>query len=378
MAKGWTDEELAASVDAYNAMARMEAEGRSYNKAQVYRDLADRFKRSPGSFEYRMQNISAIYNELGLPWIAGLKPADHIGSDMKLRLLQLLQKHVGGQTAVTFKHGKQRTWELILDAIGALNDSASRRAVRDWIVTRHPTYNVKNLVDLEMLSVNSPSRTSYHQNAHPRMTNTGSSYDRLFKVGQGRAARFELYDPEIHGIWEIYADPNAGNRQGMSVRIYAGPVALGLAKADLQEDEVGGFSPQNVVDARRKVLAEIHRRQGQTTFRESLRKAYEGRCAITGCQLMPILEAAHIHPYKGLHTNVISNGLLLRADVHTLFDLYLIAIDVPAMTIAIAPELTKTEYSQLAGKSVFIPANSADRPSVTALEWHRSLCSWAN
>ena len=55
-------------------------------------------------------------------------------------------------------------------------------------------------------------------------------------------------------------------------------------------------------------------------FRDALIGAYAGRCAITGCSVLDILEAAHITPYLGPDTNHVTNGLLLRADLHTLFD----------------------------------------------------------
>lgn len=376
MSNGWNDEELAASVEAYRAMAEMEAAGQRYNKAQIYRDLGEKFGRSAKAFEYRMQNISALYDELGMPWIQGLKPAVNVGADMKPRLMRLIQQAPSAPQQGQFKHGDKRTWELALDAIAALNDSAGRLEVRDWLWANYPTYNENNLVDLEMLSVNSPSRTSYGQNAAPRKTNTGSIYDRLFKVGNGSTARFEPYSPEVHGIWEIYPDPNSGNRNGMSIRRVDDPIAAGLAKATEELESAGAFSPRNVEDARHKVLAEIVRRQGQPGFRKALLSAYDNACAITGCPLFSVLEAAHVHPYKGAHTNVTSNGLLLRTDIHTLFDLYLIAIDSATMTVLVSPELTGTEYAELAGKPIRIPPRPVDRVSIEALDWHRSRCSW--
>ncbi|MDZ7808966.1 MAG: HNH endonuclease signature motif containing protein [Arhodomonas sp.] len=56
--------------------------------------------------------------------------------------------------------------------------------------------------------------------------------------------------------------------------------------------------------------------EARPRFGETLIEAYEGRCAITGCNMLDVLEAAHIHPYRGDATNHPSNGLLLRADLH--------------------------------------------------------------
>ncbi|RJG10687.1 HNH endonuclease [Massilia cavernae] len=96
--------------------------------------------------------------------------------------------------------------------------------------------------------------------------------------------------------------------------------------------------------------------------------AYDGRCAITQCPIRPILEAAHVTPYLGPQTNAISNGLLLRADIHTLWDLRLIAIDPNLMTVCISPTLQDPSYQVLAGKSAYQPAVPASRVSPLALE----------
>jgi 5-methylcytosine-specific restriction enzyme A len=131
------------------------------------------------------------------------------------------------------------------------------------------------------------------------------------------------------------------------------------------------FNPSSLVDARERALAEIVRRRGQTAFRQSLLRAYGGRCAMTGCDAEEALEAAHIHPYLGAQTNRVENGLLLRADVHTLFDLGLVAVDSAAMTSVLAGSLMGTQYAVLAGRRLTLPATLADRPSAAALDWHR-------
>lgn len=276
-----------------------------------------------------------------------------------------------------FKHGDKRTWELALDAVAALGGNVRLQDALTWIQSRYPDYNDKNLgADLAMLSVNSPSRTSYSQNTKPRRTDQGGQFDRLFKVGDGRGVAFELYDPPQHGVWEIYPDEASGNRHGMGVRLAVDPVATGLADAVQEAEQAGAFDAKNVEDARMRVLVGIVRRQGQPAFRKALIDAYGGTCAITGCNLTAILEAAHVHPYKGDHTNVVSNGLLLRTDIHTLFDLRLIAVDPETLTVLVAPELEGTEYAQLRGRALGSVKQIAQRVSVDALNWHRSRCSW--
>jgi len=60
----WSDKELSAAVDAYRHLEAKLRQGEKVNKKQVYRDLSERFGRSPGAWEYRMQNISHVLHEL--------------------------------------------------------------------------------------------------------------------------------------------------------------------------------------------------------------------------------------------------------------------------------------------------------------------------
>jgi hypothetical protein len=275
-----------------------------------------------------------------------------------------------------YKHGEKRTWELALDAVTAL-DSASPQEALAWIVSQYPDYNEKNLgADLAMLSVNSPSRTAYSQNVRPRRTDQGSEFDRLFKVGTGQGVRYELYDPAQHGVWEIFPDGSAGNRSGVSIRLVVDPTMEALSEAAELADASGDFDANDVEDARKRAMMAIVRRQGQPAFRKMLLEAYGDACAITGCNLPQVLEAAHVHPYKGDHTNVVSNGLLLRADIHTLFDLRLIAIDPDTLTVLVSPNLDGTEYAQLKGRALRSSSQGSLRISKDALAWHRSGCGW--
>ncbi len=130
------------------------------------------------------------------------------------------------------------------------------------------------------------------------------------------------------------------------------------------------FDPSDVYDGRTRVLAEVARRQGQMKFREQLLKAYEGRCAITGTVVPAVLEAAHITPYLGQITNHVTNGLLLRADIHTLLDLHLIRIDPDKLTVHLAESLRATEYEQYEGQKILLPSRKSERPSIAALKKH--------
>ncbi|MGF6444350.1 HNH endonuclease [Paraburkholderia youngii] len=145
------------------------------------------------------------------------------------------------------------------------------------------------------------------------------------------------------------------------------PLERELSAVRGQVERTGGFSPHDLEDARHRTLVAIVQRQGQGRFRDDLLRAYGGKCAISMCNVPAVLEAAHIIPYKGRHTNHPSNGLLLRADLHTLFDLNLLAIAPDAKSVVIAPELRTTEYGLLHGKQLRMPAEVSDRPNEDAL-----------
>lgn len=120
--------------------------------------------------------------------------------------------------------------------------------------------------------------------------------------------------------------------------------------------------PMSDRDARTRVLREIALRRGQVAFRRQLLAAYDHRCAITGETAEQVLEAAHIKRHRGEHTNVVRNGLLLRSDVHTLFDLNLLGID-PLGRVVISEVMKGTSYWALHGKLARLPVASRSRPS---------------
>lgn len=128
-------------------------------------------------------------------------------------------------------------------------------------------------------------------------------------------------------------------------------------------DDLESFDPTDLEDGRRRINRMVVLRQGQRAFRDALMDAYGRRCAITGCTIGDILEAAHISPYLGAHTNHVTNGLLLRADIHTLFDRGVIKVDEHCRIIA--PQHIK-EYYGLPEK-IEPPQNPMHKPNRTAL-----------
>ena len=121
--------------------------------------------------------------------------------------------------------------------------------------------------------------------------------------------------------------------------------------ADEAEDSILGdtdsYSPDER-DRRPIIERQIRERRGQSRFRNDLRSRYGDQCLVTRCSALAVVEAAHISPYRGEEDNHVENGLLLRSDIHTLFDLDLLGINPEDLRVELHPNI-KSEYSQFAG-----------------------------
>jgi putative restriction endonuclease len=115
-------------------------------------------------------------------------------------------------------------------------------------------------------------------------------------------------------------------------------------------------------------------RLGQQAFQAVVLSAYERRCAISGSKIRPVLQAAHIRPVADGGEHRLDNGLLLRSDVHTLFDRGYLGVD-PGYRLHVSPRLREEfgngdQFYARAGQPIALPARRADRPHAEFLEWH--------
>lgn len=115
-------------------------------------------------------------------------------------------------------------------------------------------------------------------------------------------------------------------------------------------------------------------RLGQGTFRVLVTDAYNRACAVTGEHSLPVLEAAHIKPYAAEGPHLVSNGLLLRSDLHRLFDQGYMTVT-PNHRIKVSERLrldyqNGRTYYPFDGRSVALPAATEERPSPDFLLWH--------
>jgi len=114
-------------------------------------------------------------------------------------------------------------------------------------------------------------------------------------------------------------------------------------------------------------------RSGQPRFRANLLRLYGGTCPVTGSQVEPLLEAAHIVPYSVERSYRVTNGVPLRSDIHTLFDRHLLTIG-PQGVIRVSRALLGTEYWQYDGQPMRVqPEDVNHRPGADALAYHNRL-----
>jgi putative restriction endonuclease len=120
-------------------------------------------------------------------------------------------------------------------------------------------------------------------------------------------------------------------------------------------------------------------RLGQGAFRVLVTDAYQRRCAVTGERTLPVLEAAHILPFALKGPNAVNNGLLLRSDLHKLFDLGYVTVT-SDFHLEVSPRLREEwqngrDYYAYHGKELRCrPADALNLPNRTYLEWHNENC----
>jgi putative restriction endonuclease len=115
-------------------------------------------------------------------------------------------------------------------------------------------------------------------------------------------------------------------------------------------------------------------RLGQATFRIAVLDAYSRACAVTEEHSLPALEAAHIRSYANDGPHEIRNGLLLRADLHRLFDTGYVTVT-PDLRLEVGRRLREhykngRSYYPLHGAAIHPPAATPHRPDKAFLEWH--------
>jgi putative restriction endonuclease len=166
------------------------------------------------------------------------------------------------------------------------------------------------------------------------------------------------YDSETGGGRELW-DAVADRLQSLP------PVSLETGTAAHAALESGGFGKPQI----------LLPRLGQGLFRILVTDLYDRRCAITGERTLPVLDAAHIKPYTMVQRHEVSNGLLLRSDLHRLFDGGYLTVDPKDRKVVVSKRIREEfdngrEYYKLEGQVLREPSVVWARPSAENLEFH--------
>jgi hypothetical protein len=161
---------------------------------------------------------------------------------------------------------------------------------------------------------------------------------------------YELDDEELRDLWSEVERFQKGKTTTLATDRFK------------SEEEKAIDADREAIEAgyqRRFMLQEIRPEQG--AFRASLMSLYNSRCVISGCSVHEVLQAAHIVPFSEsvAYRNDPGNGLVLRSDIHTLFDRFLITIHPKNGEVVIADELKTTSYRSYAGKLISLKAGKA-------------------
>ncbi len=124
----------------------------------------------------------------------------------------------------------------------------------------------------------------------------------------------------------------------------------------------------------------IRPRLGQGAFRVLVTDAYGRRCAVTQERTLPALEAAHIRPYSDGGEHEAHNGLLLRRDIHKLFDTGYVTVT-PDLNFEVSQRIKEDyengrDYYALHGKQIAAPVRLNERPDRSVLAWHNEHRFW--
>jgi putative restriction endonuclease len=177
-----------------------------------------------------------------------------------------------------------------------------------------------------------------------------------FEPGIQTGRRFDMNDEDGRALWRHVTE-----------RLERAKVKT-IGEATLAVQAAQKFGPPQ----------EFRPRLGQGSFRGLLTDAYEYRCAMTAERTLPVLEAAHIRPYSKGGDHSLSNGLLLRSDLHKLFDLGYIAIKPDTLTIQVSRKIKEEfengrDYYALQDRIIRPPHNLRAMPSLDELEFHNTL-----
>lgn len=176
-----------------------------------------------------------------------------------------------------------------------------------------------------------------------------------FKLNTVVGKTYDSTDAAGQYLWEQVQDRLRATR---SQTVDPGPALTAATDADR-------FGPATLFQPR----------LGQGSFRVLVMDAYQQRCAITGERTLPVLEAAHIRPYVNGGKHELPNGILLRSDLHTLFDRGYLGIDPDVRKVMVSQRIREQfqngkHYYALHGSPITLPENPQAVPDRQHLLYH--------
>lgn len=162
--------------------------------------------------------------------------------------------------------------------------------------------------------------------------------------------------------------------QGTGAALYAAVQDALFALRPMAAERVESVSPADPQARRFGNPTIVFPRLGQGSFRVVVTDAYSRRCAASGERTLPVLQAAHIKPYADGGPHDVDNGLLLRSDLHTLFDRGYLTVT-PEARIEVSGKLREEfengrDYYALHGRPLRLPTPQYAAPSGELLAWH--------
>ncbi|WP_240006237.1 HNH endonuclease [Pseudaquidulcibacter saccharophilus] len=312
--------------------------------ASIINDTADSFERFP--------QVYVIANERGLEigFSVSIHEDDYYNADLKLKNREIVPLI----NAKLPRPDSDFTRKL----------ETQLRQVGNWFFAKKNRLSGKSDFD-------SLSDLLAHLKSRDAGSNGGGTIGRFYSIDDifDENSTFSL-SSTVNETFSIFLPLMKALRKTNSDSTYLA-TKLKLISVESELETENYFELGSYEDARKKTLRSIVLRRGQAGFRNQLLQAYDFKCAITGCDVTEVLEAAHIVPYNGELTNHIQNGILLRADVHALFDLRLIEIN-QKYEIKISDQLLDSEYGKYDKLEIRLPKKSGDRPSLKALEARNS------
>lgn len=231
--------------------------------------------------------------------------------------------------------------------IGMITNQGAFRTVKDIVASNRPSDGFERLLLLRRPDLTCESiivETQWRKYFD----------DDLLQIAERRLTQYEHK-------WHRYAASDLTEPDSPA------PESTPVPNSNARTDEAQFIPPND--DHRERVLRLAYHRPGQPLFREMLINAYGAHCCVTGTAVPEALEAAHICAYRGDRSNHVANGLLLRADLHSLFDRFMFSVEPTSLEVRLSRKLKKNDtYKVLEGAKLTF--NGKQRPSRAALELH--------